>query len=80
MQLTRSFKKGEIASGAIDNAKLENWARKDDLSRGCGHVVGVLAFYSEDPSSSPAEACIFSVNFVFERRKIYKRGQGWPIF
>ena len=27
--------------------------------RGCGHVVSVLAFYSNDPSSNLAEAYIF---------------------
>ena len=29
--------------------------------RGGGQVVSVLAFYSDDPSSNPAEVCNFSV-------------------
>ena len=36
---------------------------------GCGQVVSVLAFYSDDPSSNPAEAYSFSVNFVFEKNQ-----------
>ena len=36
-------------------------------------MVSALAFYSDDPSSSPAEALsFFSVKFVFERMKIEK--------
>ena len=42
---------------------------------GRGQVVSVLAFYSDYPSSNPAEACSF---FVFEKER--KRGWGWPIF
>ena len=30
-----------------------------DLGRGGGQVVSVLAFYSDDPSSNPADACSF---------------------
>ena len=37
--------------------------------RGGGQVVSVLAFYSDDPSSNPAEAYSFSVNFVFEKNQ-----------
>ena len=33
--------------------------------RGGGQVVTVLAFYSNDPSSNPAEAYSFSVKFCF---------------
>ena len=47
---------------------------------GGGQVVSMLAFYSDNPSSNPAEACIFSVNFVFEKNENpHKRGSGWPI-
>ena len=30
-------------------------------------MVSVHAFYSDDPSSNPAEAYSFSVKFVFEK-------------
>ena len=30
-------------------------------------MVSVLAFYSDDPSSNPADAYSFSVKFVFEK-------------
>ena len=32
-------------------------------------MVSVLAFYSDDPSSNPAEAYSFSVKFVFEKKE-----------
>ena len=32
---------------------------KTKWGRGGGQVVSVLAFYSDDPSSSPAEGCSF---------------------
>ena len=38
------------------------------LGRGCGQVVSALAFYSDDPSSNPAEAFSFSVKFELEKR------------
>ena len=34
------------------------------MGRGDGQVVSVLALYSDDPSSNPAEVNYFSVNFV----------------
>ena len=40
------------------------------LGRGGGQVVSVLAFYSNDPSSNPAEAYSFSCKMcVWEERK-----------
>ena len=40
-------------------------------------VVSVLAFYSDDPSSNPAEAYSFSVKIcVWKERKLTKRGRG----
>ena len=39
------------------------------MGRGGGQVVSVLALYSDDQSSNPAEAYIFSVKFVFEKNK-----------
>ena len=44
-----------------------------------GQVVSVLALYSDDPSSNPAEA-ILIVKFVLEKNENKpKRGWGWPI-
>ena len=51
------------------------------MGRGGGQVVSVFAFYSDDPSSNPADVYSFSVKFVFEKNENkQKRGQGWPIF
>ena len=45
-----------------------------------GQVFRVLAFYSDDPSSNPADAYSFSVQIVFEKNENkQKRGRGWPI-
>ena len=43
---------------------------------GGGQVVSVLAFYSDDPSSNPAETCSFSVKFVFEKNENKQKGAG----
>ena len=40
-----------------------------NLGHGGGQVVSVLAYYSDDPCSSPIEAYSFSVKFVFEKNK-----------
>ena len=46
---------------------------------GGGQVVSVLAFYTNDPSSNPAEAYSFSVKFVFEKNKNkQKEARGGP--
>ena len=46
------------------------------LGRGGGQVVSVFAFYSDDPSLSPAEAySFFCNNLCLKRTKI---GRGWP--
>ena len=51
------------------------------MGRGGGQVVSVLAFYSDDPSSNPAEVYNFSVKIVIEKNENkQKRGRGWPIF
>ena len=39
---------------------------------GGGQVVSMIAFYSDDPSSNPAEPCVFSVKFVCEKTKKHK--------
>ena len=50
------------------------------FGRGGGQVVSVLAFYSDDPSSNPAEVYIYSVQFVFEMNENnYNKGRGWHI-
>ena len=50
------------------------------MGRCCGYVVSVLAFYSHNPSLNPAEACSFSVKFVFEKNEIIKKRPGLPHF
>ena len=44
--------------------------------RGGGQVVSVLAFYSDDLSSNPAEVCSFSVKLLWKRTKINKKEDG----
>ena len=44
--------------------------------RGGGQVVSMLAFYSDDPSSNPAEVCSFSVKLLWKRTKINKKEDG----
>ena len=46
------------------------------LGRGGGLVVSVLAFYSDDPSSIPAEVYNFSVKLLLKRTKINKKEAG----
>ena len=46
------------------------------LGHGGGLVVSVPAFYSDDPSWNPAG---YLINFLYEKTKKLKRGQGWPI-
>ena len=41
----------------------------DSLGLGGGQVVSVLAFYSDDPSSNPAEVYNFSVKLLLKRMK-----------
>ena len=40
-----------------------------DQGRGGGHVVRMLAFYSDNPSSNPLMPSVFSAKFVFEKNK-----------
>ena len=47
---------------------------------GGGQAVKMLAYYSDDPISNPADAYSFSVIFVLKRTKINKKGRGWHIF
>ena len=44
--------------------------------RSGGQVVSVLAFYSDDLSSNPADAHSFSVKFVFEKIENKEAGVG----
>ena len=43
-------------------------------------VVSVLAFYSDDPSSNPAEVYNFSVILLLKRTKINKKRPGLANF
>ena len=47
--------------------------KKNKLGRGGGQVVSVLAFYSDDPSSNPADAYGFFCAFEFEKNDNKKR-------
>jgi len=44
------------------------------MGRGGVHVVSVLDFYSDGPSSNPADSRSFSVNFVFQKTKNKQKG------
>ena len=46
------------------------------MGRGGGQVVSMLAFYSDDPSSNPAEVYNFSVKLLLKRMKINKKEAG----
>ena len=46
------------------------------MGRGGGQVFSVLAFYSDDPSSNPAEVYNFSVKLILKRTKINKKEAG----
>ena len=51
------------------------------MGSGGGRVVSVLAFYSDDTSSNPAEVYSFySVNCLKRTKINKKRPGGWPIF
>ena len=46
---------------------------------GDGQVVSMLALYSQNLSSNPAEAYNFCVKLLLKRTQINKRGRGWSI-
>ena len=46
------------------------------LGRSGGQVVSVLTFYSDNPSSNPAEVYNFSVKLLLKRTKINKKEAG----
>ena len=48
----------------------------ENMGRGGGQVVSVLAFYSDDPSSNPAEVYNFSVKLLLKSTKINKKRPG----
>ena len=50
------------------------------LGCGGGQVVSVLAFYSDNPSSNPAEVYNFSVKLFLKRTKINKKRPGLAHF
>ena len=39
-------------------------------------MVSVLALYSDDPSSNPAEACCLAVNYNFEKNENKEKEAG----
>ena len=53
---------------------------REFMGRGGGQSVSVLAFYSDDPSSNPAEVYNFSVKFLLKRTKINKKRPGLADF
>ena len=46
------------------------------MGGGGGQVVSALAYYSDNPSSDPADVYCFLLKFVFERTKINKKRPG----
>ena len=58
------------------------WPSSKTLYSGCGGglVVSVLAFYSDDPSSIPAEVHNFSVNCCWTERNEQKEAKVGPFF
>ena len=46
------------------------------MGPGGGQVVSMPAFYSDDPSSNPAEVYNFSVKLFLKRTKINKKRPG----
>ena len=46
------------------------------MGRGGDQVVSVLAFYSYNPSSNPADFDSFSVNFAFEKNENKQKETG----
>ena len=57
------------------------WVLKvQPLGRGCGQVVSVLAFYSNNPSLNLTDAYIFSVKFVFKKNENKQKEAGFGPF
>ena len=50
------------------------------MGRGGGQVVTVHAFYSDNPSSNPADVYSFSVQYVFEKNENYQNQNGLAHF
>ena len=50
------------------------------MGRGGGQVVTVHAFYSDNPSSNPADVYSFSVKYVFEKNENYQNQNGFAHF
>ena len=48
-----------VAKGFKNVPKVQKIAQSGHTGRGGGQVVSVLAFYSDDPSSNPADAYTF---------------------
>ena len=51
------------------------------MGGGGGQVVSVLAYYSDNPSSDPADVYSFLLKFVFEKNKNKQKEAGvGPLF
>ena len=68
-QITKIFQESET--------KFPNPKSKKPKGRGGGQVVSVLAFYSDDTSSNPAEVYSFSVILCLKRTKKNKKEAGF---
>ena len=56
------------------------YSKVNKMGLGCGQVVSMLALYSIDPSSNPAEARISSVKLVFVKNKNKQKEAGFGPF
>ena len=68
--------KKEAGNGPLKNKICFQKVKQEKVGRGGGQVVSVLAFYSDDPSSNPAEIYNFSVKLLLKRTKINKKEAG----
>ena len=50
----------------------------NDFGNGCGIVVSIFPFYTDDPSLNPSNVVIFST--VQQKMKINKMSPRWPVF
>ena len=63
----------QICHDFFDCAKFDpQWGR------GSGQVVSVLAFFSDDPSSNPAEVYSFIPQIVWKSEKNIKEAENYP--
>ena len=76
-----NFENNSNAFECLENTNARNWRVKNELGCGGGLVVSVLAFYSDDPSSIPAEVYNFFCKIVVEKNENKQKEAGvGPIF